>query len=104
MFQTKNDKNKYEYKESKNSSNSSNTTDLKLTEDWLDDTSYTSSGWEEIYDINLASNGLKNSGGKKIQKHQGISKKRTTKSDIKSKKLVYHSKGARKKLSQMKQN
>ena len=79
MFQTKNDKNKYEYKESKNSSN---TTDLKLTEDWLDDASYTSSGWEEVYDINLASNGLKNSGGKKNQKHQGISKKRTTKSSF----------------------
>ena len=82
----------------------SDSLDLKLTEDWLDDASYTSSGWEEVYDINLAGNGLKNSGGKKNQKHHGISKKRTTKSDIKSQKLVYHSKGVRKKLNQMKQN
>lgn len=65
--------------------------------DWIEIDNYSSSGWENSYDISLTSSGLKNTVGGKMPK------KRKTKSDTKNQKLIYHSKGVRKKLNNIRQ-
>lgn len=64
--------------------------------DWIDVEKYSYSNWEDTFDIKLTTNGIKNTGSRKI----GL-KKRKTKSDIKNKKQVYHSRGVRKKINKM---